>query len=93
MLITICDLCRCFARRELLKLIALQRCGCGELGPYNIFQFCVTLRYVLNFSLWKICIDEEKFIDCECHILHLKSFFVAMWCSGYHYCTTSFNKA
>ena len=74
MVIVICDSCQCFVRRELLELNALERCRCGEPRFYDICQICITLRYVLNFSVWKICIDEEKLTDRDCHILDWNSF-------------------
>ena len=64
-----------FKRDELLELINLERFGCREFEPYNISQICVTLRYVLNFSVWKIFIDEEKITDSGCHVFDLESFF------------------
>ena len=39
MLVTICDPCRFFVRRELLELIALEQCECGKPLLYNVFQF------------------------------------------------------
>lgn len=64
-----------FVRDDLLELINLERFGCREFEPYNICQICVTLRYVLNFSVWNIFINEEKITDSGCHVFDLDSFF------------------
>ena len=74
MLIAVCDFCRGSVRSGLVEIIALKRCECGELGPYDICEFCVTLLYMINLSVWKSCIDEEKFTDCNFSILDLKNF-------------------
>ena len=41
------------------------KCKCKDAGPQEICNFCVSIRYILNFKCHKICVNElpDVFID------------------------------
>ena len=50
------------------------------LDAYNLYDYATSKCFRTNKFKW---IDPKKF--------DLNNYLVAPWCSGYHYCTTSFN--
>ena len=50
------------------------------LDAYNLYDYATSKFFRTNKFKW---IDPKK---CD-----LNNYLVAPWCSGYHYCTTSFN--
>lgn len=34
---------------------------CGELNSWEICNYCLKLKYNLNWRIWNICIKEEDF--------------------------------
>ena len=68
-----------------------------EVKQLNKVNWGVTVSSSLNLKIgtqkW-LCCRQKKILHFK--ILNFKSYFkifVVLWCGGYHYCTTSFNKA
>ena len=38
-------------------------CSCDKLEHCKVWIFCLNIKCKLNFIIWKICINVEKFIE------------------------------
>ena len=50
----------CKYRPYICKMLDGMRssCGCKNLGPYEIFEFCVQVKYLINCHTYKLCIKS-----------------------------------
>ena len=61
----------------------LQSCHCYHLGPYQVREFCVAVRYLLNYCVVKMCVEDnllklldfeiktlDEYLKCELHFFN-----------------------
>ena len=52
-------------------------CRCPNIGPQEIFNFCVQARHLLNFRACKLCLKEIP-IDLQEHLISISEYFKSM---------------
>ena len=79
-LTAICDGCYFETMADFKEFIGLRRCQCGTIRPYEICDFCSTLKYLFNHKILKICVDKTLFEKFSYKVVplnnHFKSFSV-----------------